>query len=62
MLRKGIWNVAEDGLGAVHSEHNLIFMPQMRRKYSDSIVTIKVGGTGYVPVTIHSEPNYSVRC
>ena len=46
MLRKGIWNVAEDGLGAVHSEHNLIFMPQMRRKYSDSIVTIKVGGTG----------------
>ena len=47
LLRKGIWNVAEDGLGAVHSEHNLIFMPQMRRKYSDSIVTIKVGGTGY---------------
>lgn len=47
LLRKGIWNVAEDGLGAVHSEHNLMFMPQMRRKYSDSIATIKVGGTGY---------------
>ncbi len=26
LLRKGIWNVAEDGLGAVHSEHNLIFI------------------------------------
>lgn len=26
LLRKGIWNVTEDGLGAVHSEHNRIFM------------------------------------
>lgn len=47
LLRKGIWNVAEDGLGAVHSEHNFMFMPQMWCKENDSIVIVKVGGTGY---------------
>lgn len=39
--------MAEDGLGAVHSEHNLMFMPQMWHKEIDSIVIVKVGGTGY---------------